>query len=146
MLDLEGYFAQMNTRLRACQGHIVSQKIEGPHVKLTGHEIKTTLNIDIEWNTGELLSAGDYWTSRQNETWHEFSYQFMDGNKGTIFRLDSHGRLIKHSAPCHIHIGSQVMEHGNSGLRGFDLTSITLIHAWELIYLHLTGNRMPWEI
>lgn len=149
MFDVDEYYAQMSTRLNACRGQTVSIVAEGPHTKASqnGGFLRTTLNIDIEWATGEFLEVSDYWQCRSNEVRHEFSYQFMDGDKTLIFRLDSHGQMVKHGDPCHIHIpGGIIIQHGDPRLNGFSLTSTTFLEAWDLVQRHVRGERFPWEL
>jgi len=149
MFDVETYFAQIETRLKACRGQTVCLDVEGPHIKRdrNGRWIGATLNIDIEWATGEILSVGDYWSNKDKFALHEFSYHFMRADNSLIFRLSSHGRTIKHGFPSHVHVGEpqQTIEDGDPRLHGYRLVSITLIEALELIQVYALGNRLPWE-
>jgi hypothetical protein len=147
MFDLDVYFAQLDSRLNACRAQMVVLNREGPHVSLRGHQwAKVTLDLDIEWKTGEVLSAGDYWYREHNEILHVIHYQFMHADKSEIFRFSTHGEFISHGDTCCVHTPIGTLEDDDARLHGFRLSSITLIHAWDLIQKHLRGERMPWEV
>jgi len=145
MFDLDDYIAQLASRFKACRKQTVVLDEDWRIGPQRGPWTRATLRLDVEWKTREVLCAGDFWYRERGKVTREFHYHFMR-DKSLIFRLSTHGRVINENDACELRTPIGVLRDGDARLRGFRLSSITLIHAWDLIQKHLMEERMPWEV
>ena len=150
MFDAVDHFAQVDRRLSSGCRTAVAIEVEGPRFSPTKEKWRViTLNLKIEWSTGEVLEVGDYWQhgEKRNDIHHTFSYQFMQGDGSCIFRLDTEGQEIPYDGVCHLHIGPDEtrFDDDHSQLHGFGLSGITFIEVFALVHRHLKGRPMPWD-
>ena len=150
MFDAADHFEHVEKRLGSGCRTAVTIEVDGPHFsppKENWHFI--TLNLRIEWPTGEVLEVGDYWRrgEKRNDIGHTFNYQFIQGDNSCIFRLDTEGEEIPYDGVCHLHIGPDEtrFDDDHSQLHGYPLRGITLIEVLKLVHLHLNDKPMPWD-
>lgn len=75
-------------------------------------------------------------------------YQFMDGQKRLIFRVDTHGTTVPLEESCHIHVGGtdeEITESCDPRLGSLRLEKINFLDVFRLVHCHLKDRKLPWE-
>lgn len=148
VFDVQEYFAQVQDRLRTCQGDakiISSLKIEPPNDWERWQLIVWKAKINWE-QRGEVLEVLDCWSRRRRKMlMHTFSYHFMKSDGECIFRLDTHGEEIPYHGACHVHIGPERLDHDDSRLHGHSLSEMNFVKLLGLVYKHIKGKKLPWD-
>jgi hypothetical protein len=150
MFDAADHFEHVEKRLSSGCRTTVAREVDGPHFSPTKENWRfITLNLRIEWPTGEVLEVGDYWRrGRRNDIGHTFQYHFMEGdNFSCIFRFDTEGEEIPYDGICHLHVGPDQtrFDDDDSQLHGFGLRGVTFVEVFKLVHLHLNNKPMPWD-
>ena len=148
MFNAQRYFGYCEIVLDTCQNRLTILK--NNRIVRNDWENWTviTWQLSVTFNSGHRLRVSDnYNRNLENEVGRNFSYHFMSDTGECIFRFDTHDGAIGFDDPCHVHVGQNETELGNGDprLKGFSLSRVDFLKAFNLIHKHLKGRALPWE-